>query len=137
MKAVEELENAIALFGAEFVALKLNVCLKTLKKYQQGDIPKPDFVQNALVGLLSKAPYIEPLKKDKWFRFIDLFAGIGGIRRGFESIGGQCIFTSEWDEYAQKTYRANYPEDSHQIAGDITKINTFNVPDHDVLLAGF
>lgn len=137
MKAVEELENAIALFGAEFVAQKLNVCLKTLKKYQQGDIPKPDFVQNALVGLLSRAPCIEPLKKDKWFRFIDLFAGIGGIRRGFESIGGQCIFTSEWDEYAQKTYRANYPEDSHQIAGDITKINTFNVPDHDVLLAGF
>lgn len=137
MKAVEELENAIALFGSEFVAQKLNVCQKTLKKYQQGDIPKPDFVLNALVGLLSRAPCVEPLKHDKWFRFIDLFAGIGGIRRGFESIGGQCIFTSEWDEYAQKTYRANYPEDSHQIAGDITKINTFNVPDHDVLLAGF
>ena len=137
MKVVEELEVAIALFGSDFVAQKLNVCQKTLKKYQQGDIPKPDFVLNALVGLLSKAPSTEPLKHDKWFRFIDLFAGIGGIRRGFESIGGQCIFTSEWDEYAQKTYRTNYPDDTHQIAGDITKIDTFHIPDHDVLLAGF
>ena len=72
-----------------------------------------------------------------WFRFVDLFAGIGGIRKGFESIGGQCVFTSEWDEYAQKTYCANYPQDNHSIVGDITKVQTGNIPDHDVLLAGF
>ena len=80
---------------------------------------------------------MEPLKEGRWFRFIDLFAGIGGIRRGFEAIGGQCVFTSEWDEYAQKTYRANYPDDAHTIAGDITKVDTINIPEHDVLLAGF
>lgn len=70
------------------------------------------------------------------FSFIDLFAGIGGIRRGFESAGGECVFTSEWDKYAQMTYAANFP-DGHPIAGDITAISTDEIPDHDVLLAGF
>ena len=67
--------------------------------------------------------------------FIDLFAGIGGMRLGFESIGAKCVFTSEWDEYAQKTYRANFPDS--EIAGDITRVNHEDIPDHDVLLAGF
>lgn len=54
------------------------------------------------------------------FRFIDLFAGIGGLRVGFESIGGKCVFTSEWDKYAAETYRKNFPEDEeHVFAGDI------------------
>ena len=48
------------------------------------------------------------------FTFIDLFAGIGGLRRGFEAIGGRCVFTSEWDKYSQKTYRANFPNDDHE-----------------------
>src|SRR5690606_6864922 len=64
------------------------------------------------------------------FRFIDLFAGIGGMRRGFESIGGKCVFTSEWDRFSQETYRANYPMD-HELAGDITKIAAEDVPEHD------
>lgn len=71
------------------------------------------------------------------FTFIDLFAGIGGLRRGFESIGGRCVFTSEWDKYSQKTYRANFPEDDHEINGDITKVDAADIPAHDVLLAGF
>lgn len=70
------------------------------------------------------------------FTFIDLFAGIGGMRRGFESIGGKCVFTSEWDRFSQETYRANYPMD-HELAGDITKILEEDIPAHDVLLAGF
>lgn len=70
------------------------------------------------------------------FTFIDLFAGIGGMRRGFESIGGKCVFTSEWDRFSQETYRANYPMD-HELAGDITKIPEEAIPEHDVLLAGF
>lgn len=70
------------------------------------------------------------------FSFIDLFAGIGGMRRGFETVGGKCVFTSEWDSYAQRTYRANFPDD-HDIAGDITKVNADEIPEHDVLLAGF
>ncbi|MBU1129941.1 DNA cytosine methyltransferase, partial [Patescibacteria group bacterium] len=68
------------------------------------------------------------------FTFIDLFAGIGGIRKGFEGIGGKCVFSSEWDKYAQTTYQANYGEIPH---GDITKIKVKEIPDFNVLLAGF
>ncbi|WP_417231771.1 DNA (cytosine-5-)-methyltransferase [Brevundimonas sp.] len=71
------------------------------------------------------------------FTFIDLFAGIGGLRRGFESIGGRCVFTSEWDRFSQLTYRANFPDDDHEINGDITKVDVADIPAHDVLLAGF
>lgn len=71
-----------------------------------------------------------------WFNFIDLFAGIGGFRLGFESIGGQCVFTSEWDKYAQKTYAENFP-DSHAINGDIREVQAGDIPPFDVLLAGF
>ncbi len=74
--------------------------------------------------------------KDVDFTFIDLFAGIGGIRKGFESIGGKCIWTSEWNKYAQQTYRENFSMD-HDLAGNITEIVPKTVPDHDVLLAGF
>jgi DNA (cytosine-5)-methyltransferase 1 len=71
------------------------------------------------------------------FTFIDLFAGIGGLRRGFETIGGRCVFTCEWDRYSQKTYAANYPDDTHLIAGDIRGVDADDIPAHDVLLAGF
>lgn len=70
------------------------------------------------------------------FSFIDLFAGIGGMRLGFETHGGKCVFTSEWNRFAQETYRANFPDD-HELAGDITAIREHEIPDHDVLLAGF
>ena len=71
------------------------------------------------------------------FRFIDLFAGIGGLRRGFESIGGRCVFTSEWDRFSQVTYKANFPHDPHPIAGDIREVPEAEIPAFDVLLAGF
>jgi DNA (cytosine-5)-methyltransferase 1 len=70
------------------------------------------------------------------FTFVDLFAGIGGMRRGFEAVGGQCVFTSEWDRYCQKTYVANFPADG-EIAGDIRRVDAEDIPDHDVLVAGF
>jgi DNA (cytosine-5)-methyltransferase 1 len=70
------------------------------------------------------------------FTFIDLFAGIGGIRLGFESIGGRCILTSEWNDWAKKTYTANFGEDENFI-GDIVPYAAGDIPDHDVLLAGF
>ncbi len=70
------------------------------------------------------------------FTFIDLFAGIGGLRIGFEAVGGTCVFTSEWNKFSQQTYRANF-EDGHEINGDITKVNERDIPAHDVLLAGF
>ena len=69
------------------------------------------------------------------FSFVDLFAGIGGMRLGFEDIGGQCIFTCEWNKHSQQTYRANFGDE--EIAGDIRQINPQDVPRHDVLLAGF
>jgi DNA (cytosine-5)-methyltransferase 1 len=72
----------------------------------------------------------------KDFSFIDLFAGIGGIRQGFESIGGTCVFTSEWNEWAKKTYITNFGN-NHPFIGDIVPYPTKEVPDHDVLLAGF
>ena len=70
------------------------------------------------------------------FSFIDLFAGIGGMRLGFESIGGECVFTSEWNKYCEQTYRANFST-SHDVIGDITKFGEKFIPKHDVLLAGF
>lgn len=70
------------------------------------------------------------------FDFIDLFAGIGGLRRGFEPLGGRCVFTSEWDKYSQQTYKANF-ECDHEVAGDITKVPLDQIPSHDLLLAGF
>ena len=73
------------------------------------------------------------------YKAIDLFAGIGGIRKGFENAFGkniETVFVSEWDEYAQKTYRANY-KDNFQIAGDITKIDEKDIPEFDICLAGF
>jgi DNA (cytosine-5)-methyltransferase 1 len=71
------------------------------------------------------------------FTFIDLFAGIGGIRQGFEHIGGKCVFTSEWDKYARKTYAENYGETEESIAGDIWAVPMDAIPDHDVLVGGF
>ncbi|SOC89898.1 DNA (cytosine-5)-methyltransferase 1 [Ensifer adhaerens] len=82
-------------------------------------------------------------EKPARFRFIDLFAGIGGLRVGFENIGGKCVFTSEWDKYAAETYRRNFPEEhGHVFAGDIREYTASDealarIPAHDVLLAGF
>ena len=79
------------------------------------------------------------LKEQKKLRFIDLFAGIGGIRLGFENAfkeNSETVFVSEWDSYAQKTYLANFPEPK-TIAGDITKIDEKEIPPFDICLAGF
>lgn len=70
------------------------------------------------------------------FTFIDLFAGIGGIRMGFESIGGHCVFTSEWNDWSKKTYIANFGE-GEMFVGDIVPFPAEEIPDHDLLLAGF
>jgi len=72
--------------------------------------------------------------QQKKFTFIDLFAGIGGMRTAFEDFGGECVFTSEWDKFAQQTYFANFRD---QPEGDITQISEKTIPKHDVLLAGF
>lgn len=76
------------------------------------------------------------VQSDGAFTFIDLFAGIGGLRKAMESAGGRCVFTSEWDAFAQKTYHANFP-DNRPIAGDIREVDAADIPEHDVLVAGF
>ena len=68
--------------------------------------------------------------------FIDLFAGIGGTRLGFERAGLKCVFTSEWNKFSQQTYRANFGS-GHDIHGDITLVDASSIPDHDVLIGGF
>jgi DNA (cytosine-5)-methyltransferase 1 len=86
------------------------------------------FFDTAFSGLKLK-----PVKNPS-FRFIDLFAGIGGVRLGFQSAGGACVFSSEYDRSAQKTYKLNHGDVPF---GDITKIDERSIPSHDVLLAGF
>jgi len=90
-------------------------------------------LEEKLHMLRKNAPFSYKGKKPK-FTFIDLFAGIGGIRLPFQALGGKCVFTSEWDKFAQKTYIANYGEVPH---GDISAIATSEIPHHDILLAGF
>ena len=90
-------------------------------------------IKNLPDTAILRSPYTEnPDEAD--FSFIDLFAGIGGIRYPFQQQGGHCVFTSEWDKFAKKTYAANYGEVPH---GDITQIPADMIPEHDVLLAGF
>lgn len=115
------------------IARSLGVDVRTIRRWELGEqTPKP-YIVPALQRLLPMQFLVEPSAD---FDFIDLFAGIGGIRLPFEEIGGRCVFTSEWDAFAQKTYSENFST-RHQIAGDITKIHAADIPDHDVLLAGF
>jgi DNA (cytosine-5)-methyltransferase 1 len=115
------------------LATHLGVTDRTLRRWKTGEAAPPKYIASELQRLLDFGP---SGSGGKDFRFIDLFAGIGGIRLAFEAIGGECVFTSEWDSYAQKTYAANFPA-GHEINGDITKINADDIPDHDVLLGGF
>lgn len=92
-----------------------------------------DCVSDAVIQFLSRQNK-ESVPKDVKFTFIDLFAGIGGMRIAFERAGGHCVYSNEWNKYSQKTYFANFGE---QPEGDITKVNADNIPDHDILVAGF
>ncbi|WP_430900954.1 MULTISPECIES: DNA (cytosine-5-)-methyltransferase [unclassified Paraflavitalea] len=91
---------------------------------------EPDF--QYLLPIKWDIPFPPPNKPK--FKFIDLFAGIGGIRLAFQNLGGKCVFTSEWDTFSKRTYEANFGEVPF---GDITKISEKEIPDHDILLGGF
>jgi DNA (cytosine-5)-methyltransferase 1 len=110
-----------------------DVTPRTVLRWQAGPSKPRKFVLDILESRIKKPADVATEN----FTFIDLFAGIGGLRRGFESIGGKCIFTSEWDKYAAQTYAANFPHDTHEVSGDITQIDVKDIPKHDVLLAGF
>jgi DNA (cytosine-5)-methyltransferase 1 len=122
----------LAGFSIEDLAGQAGVTPRTVRRWERGET-RP---QLAVIKLLKDRIGQKKMQHETSFRFIDLFAGIGGLRRGFESIGGQCVFTSEWDKYAQMTYKANFSCD-HELAGDITKVPLDGIPQHDVLLAGF
>lgn len=115
------------------MASRLGTSDRNLLRWKKGEVTPPKLAVEELQRLLDFGP-TTTVQGD--FKFIDLFAGVGGIRVAFESIGGECVFTSEWDDYAQKTYAANFP-DGHAINGDITQIDEKDIPDHDVLLGGF
>ncbi|QHS52367.1 DNA (cytosine-5-)-methyltransferase [Edaphobacter sp. 12200R-103] len=116
------------------IGKRLQVDPKTVGRWERRETDCPKYVQAALREMLPMRGRPEAPGN---FTFIDLFAGIGGMRKGFESAGGHCIFTSEWNEWSKKTYRENFPNDEHDIDGDITKVDAADIPDHDVLLAGF
>lgn len=106
---------------------------KKLKSWEKG-VDKPSAAEWELIeGFAQTRPFAVPNEAPD-FRFIDLFAGIGGIRIPFQELNGRCVFTSEWDRFAQKTYNANFGE---VPAGDITKIEAKDIPSFDVLLGGF
>lgn len=90
-----------------------------------------DSMATAVIQLLNKQ------KNDNEkanFTFIDLFAGIGGMRIAYQNAGGKCVYSSEWNKYSQQTYVANFGD---QPDGDITAVNENDIPDHDILVAGF
>jgi len=159
-KTLELLNTMLEIYDQKQIAAKLNPytdndwCRETINRILKGKSDKSltHVEESILKGLLPKRPihYDNPN-----FRFIDLFAGIGGIRKGFDEIGGKCVFTSEWNKYSVRTYKANHysDPDEHKFNEDIREITLsensdisiddayknidLNIPDHDVLLAGF
>jgi len=131
----ELLERTLERYSPTYIAEKLDVTPKTVRNWEVKEDGPPEYRAHQLQALLfGNEDHIVPDDAD--FTFIDLFAGIGGIRMGFEDNGGHCVFTSEWDKYAVKTYCENFGT-NHPVEGDITKVAVEDIPDHDVLLAGF
>lgn len=130
----ELLTRSLERYSQADIAEKLNVSSKTVRNWEVKEDGPPEYRTQQLLNLLSGNEDNTPENAD--FTFIDLFAGIGGIRMGFEESGGHCVFTSEWDKYAVKTYCENFAT-NHPVEGDITNVVVDDIPDHDVLLAGF
>lgn len=108
---------------------------RTVYRWENGDAA-PRLAAVQLLRSMARKGRSVPDETPASFRFIDLFAGIGGLRRGFEELGGRCVFTSEWDKYSKQTYLANFDCD-HEVVGDITGVSVVDIPAHDLLLAGF
>ena len=151
MSDLELLTKVASIFSQQAIADEIDHPREVVNRWLKERIKQPDqawltYPERVSLEKMLPAPRFE----DHEFTFIDLFAGIGGIRHGFEEANGKCVFTSEYDKYAVKTYLANYHCD-HDVHGDIREItqpegmskkqvsNHINqsIPDHDVLLAGF
>ncbi|MBP8083832.1 MAG: DNA (cytosine-5-)-methyltransferase [Spirochaetes bacterium] len=107
---------------------------RTVYRWENGETEPDKLAKETILRVCDET--IRYDSRESLFTFIDLFAGIGGIRKAFDEIGGKCVFTSEWDKYSQLTYKTNFI-DEHEIAGDIKKIHESVIPRHNVLLAGF
>lgn len=121
------------------VAEKFGVNIRTIYRWDKGECRPQQLAIKQLRELVSSI--ILQRDKEAEFKFIDLFAGIGGFRRAFENIGGRCVFTSEWDKNCRATYQANFDCD-HNVYGDIREFTEneealSKIPEHDVLVAGF
>lgn len=103
-------------------------------RWCEDDKSIPPHIRDKLLALPNSITFPKP--ENGSFKFIDLFAGIGGIRLPFQKYGGECVLTSEWDKHSQITYAANFGE-APEGDGDITRIDASKIVDHDVLLAGF
>ncbi len=142
MRARAALRAALGLFSREELATELDLDVRTLERYEADTIPKARLVSLALECLLAPRHAALAARDSGKFTFIDLFAGIGGTRLGFEHAGGTCVFTSEYDKYSVQTYKKNFRPD-HDVTGDIREVtvsdNTIRsvIPNHDVLVAGF
>ena len=116
---------------------ELGVSTRQIRRYVSGEAEASKLIRERVEDIAGRRLAARPAER---FRFIDLFAGIGGLRLGFEAIGGRCVFTSEWDRWSNETYRKNFPDgDDHMMVGDIRPYGTDPslIPEHDVLLAGF
>lgn len=131
-----QLDVALSFLSRREVANFLGVDTSTISKWAVSGVPIESPSRQTLDALVSRFHGgKKELKVKDDFRFIDLFAGIGGIRTAFDAAGGRCVLTSEWNAYSQKTYTANHNVD-HSFIGDITDLS-HEIPGHDVLLAGF
>lgn len=121
--------------SVEVLAELTGKSVRTVYRWENGDTP-PNVLVTQLLEQISSARNTPEIDNPK-FKFIDLFAGIGGMRFGFEKFGGKCVFTSEWDKHCRKTYLANFRCD-HPVTGDINDPrNQEKIDDHDLLVAGF
>ena len=132
---LELLKQARNRFTQREIAEHIGKDTKTVRRWEKGETPCPAMLEPALRELLQRSSKVTK-EGGHSFQFFDLFAGIGGIRMGFEANGGECVFTSEWNDFSKKTYIENYGG-NHPFIGDIVPYPAEDVPDHDVLLGGF
>ena len=153
------IQDLLEIYDQKFIGAYLNSitpgawCRETINRWLKGKA-SPKLSHHEYESLCSLFPSRPPNYSNPEFRFIDLFAGIGGIRKGFEAAGGQCVFTSEWNKEAVRTYKANhYSGPDHIFNEDIREVTLSDmenvtdkkvaanirkmIPEHDVLLAGF
>lgn len=147
--AVNTLKSVLQLYTKAEVADRLEVNERTLRRWESGECRIRHGHLTDLEALIRQTS-VQMVAESPPFTFIDLFAGIGGIRRGFEDLGGKCLFSSEWDRFAMQTYRANFGHAEEALWPDIRDVTATSddpevnssridsvIPTHDVLLAGF